>query len=829
MDFLYGLYDKVKNNKEKRDTVIAEVTNQCNSIKNEIYMSTDFITSDRVMEHKSELQRISRLIEEVSKKGLINVIRLKQAREELDEFEREYSSFVYTHNEKVAADKIEAARKIIGNVEGRALDDQQMRCIVKPMHNHLVIAGAGTGKTTTIVGKVKYLLGSKLCEPQDILVLSFTNASADEMSKRINKETNTSIDASTFHKLGLNIITQVNGITPKITQINLQKFVREQLVKNMQDKKYLMLLCLYMMNNYKYAKTEFDFKSKNEYDDYLRLNPPLTLAGEQVKSYGEMEIANFLFISGIEYQYEKEYEIDTRTDKNYQYYPDFYLPEQKIYIEYFGIDEQGKVPGYFFSESGDPSTDYKQGMEWKRKLHKDNRTTLIECYAYEKMRGELTENLSKKLKDRGVHFKPLSSEEIWDQVSNNNAKDVLVGIAEFFTTIINLLKSNAYSANQFKSLCEASHGSIRNMLVADLVIPIYESYQKQLQETGEIDFNDMINTATAMIIDGKYECPYKYVIVDEYQDISKARYKLLKALRDSRDYDLFCVGDDWQSIYRFAGSDMDYIVNFSKYWGFTEYSKIETTYRFTDSLIDVSGNFVMQNPRQIKKALKGKASKVGFALGEVKGYSEKYAIQFMLKRLDELPANSSVYMIGRYTFDSKMLDDCNELNCNYDNPNSVVKVSYSKRTDLNIRFITAHRSKGLQADYVFIINNKSKGMGFPSKMQDDPVVDLLLEGQEDFPFAEERRLFYVALTRAKVKTYLVTINGDESEFAREMEKRYECEIKQEAYTCPLCGGKLEKKSGPYGKFYGCSNYKVNGCKFTRKIAKKAYLESISSG
>lgn len=359
------------------------------------------------------------------------------------------------------------------------------------------------------------------------------------------------------------------------------------------------------------------------------------------------------------------------------------------------------------------------------------------------------------------------------------------------------------------------------MTLVNLIEPIYDSYAETLQKRGEIDFNDMINKSAHLIDEGRYVNPYKYVIVDEYQDISKARYNLLLALRKSKPYYLFCVGDDWQSIYRFAGSDMNYIVNFEKYWGTTEVSKIETTYRFTDSLIDISGNFVMQNPAQIKKAIKGLPNELGFAMGEIKGYTDHIAISFMINKLRELPQNSTVFFIGRYTFDSRLLSDCKELECKYDVGTQKAQVILPDRKDLKMEFITAHRSKGLQADYVFILNNKDKGMGFPSKIQDDPVVDLLLEAKEDFPYAEERRLFYVALTRAKKKSYLVVVERNESEFASEMEKRYAAEMKREAFTCPLCGGYLERKTGPYGDFFGCSNYRTTGCAFKRKINSKS--------
>ena len=350
-----------------------------------------------------------------------------------------------------------------------------------------------------------------------------------------------------------------------------------------------------------------------------------------------------------------------------------------------------------------------------------------------------------------------------------------------------------------------------------LLEPIFNSYCAYLHEHKEIDFNDMINLATQFVEQRKYISPYKYVIVDEYQDISKARFSLLNSMRKSNDYDLFCVGDDWQSIYRFAGSDIGYILNFEQYWGSTEISKIETTYRFTQKLIEISGNFIMQNPVQIKKSIKGKTDAVGFALGEISGYTDKFSIEFMAKKLEDLPRDSSVFFIGRYSFDAKLLSDSGLFECQFNNVSGYVGVKYRKRIDLKMSFITAHKSKGLQADYIFIINKKKSRMGFPSKIQDAAILNLLLDNCDQYPYAEERRLFYVALTRAKKKAFLVTVNNQESEFAMELKERYGNELKREQWECPLCGGKLLKKKGPYGEFFGCSNYKTTGCRYKRRI------------
>ncbi|MFR5865910.1 MAG: UvrD-helicase domain-containing protein [Acutalibacteraceae bacterium] len=637
------------------------------------------------------------------------------------------------------------------------------------------------------------------------------------MNKRISAETGHNIAALTFHKLGLNIISQVNGRMPRITQINLRKFVKEQLMLNMQSDAYLNLLSSYLLYNRVVAKSEFDFKSQKEYDEYLKLNPPTTVNNEIVKSYGEMDIANFLMQNGIRYIYEQPYEMDTSTSEHSQYHPDFYLPDYKIYIEYFGINRNGEVPSYFKATNEMTATEsYRASMEWKRSIHHWNQTTMIECYAYEKLEGTLLDALKEKLEAASVVLTPKSSQELWTQVSAES-DSLLDGIIELFETLINLIKSNEYDIATVRKLNYTGGNTQTNHILLSLLEPIFNAYCKHLSDHKEIDFNDMINLASEYVKQGKYINPYSNVIVDEYQDISKARYRFLDCLRKSRDYALFCVGDDWQSIYRFAGSDIGFILNFSKYWGATEISKIETTYRFSQKLIEISSGFIMQNPVQIKKSIKGKTDELGFPLGEISGYTEKYAIEFMSKKLNDIPKGSSVFFIGRYSFDAKLLNDSGLFACQYNNANMVVDVKSKTRPDLSMSFLTAHKAKGLQADYVFIINNKKSRMGFPSKIQDAPILDLLLDNCDQYPYAEERRLFYVALTRAKKKAFIVTINGQESEFAIELKKRYGNELKKEQFECPLCGGRLVKRSGPYGEFFGCSNYRTTGCNYKRKI------------
>lgn len=816
--------EKVKEKNSQCDLFIAEIDSTLQYIndlfnKNEMEFINPIYEEEWQKSHATLLSNISTQDIKRIKKAK-NFKSLLKKREELYFTLSNLKEKIIKHNDFVANSKIQSAYDLIGNVEGRKLDKQQMLCIVKNAHNHLVIAGAGTGKTTTVVGKIKFLLKSGQYKPEDILVLSFTNASASEMDERIRKETGCAIDASTFHKLGLNIITKVNGVVPKITKVVLRKFVEEQLKLNMNNSEYLYLLSSYILYNRVKSKSEFEFKTQEEYNEYLELNPPKTIQNEPVKSYGEMDIANFLLQNDIRYIYEFPYKVDTRNNEYGQYTPDFYLPDYDIYIEYFGINKNGEVPSYFSGSHGMSATEaYQASMTWKRETHKANNTTMIECYAYEKLDGSLLENLKKHLTAKSVKLSPKSAEEMWSEISADS-KSELDGIIELFETIINLIKSNGYTIDKVRQLNINNSNVQGNEIALTLLEPIFKAYCDYLIEHDEIDFNDMINMAGNYIKSGEYVNPYKYVIVDEYQDISKVRFMLLKNLRNSSNFDLFCVGDDWQSIYRFAGSDIGYILNFEQYWGPSEISRIETTYRFTQELIKVSGNFIMKNPTQIKKSIQGKISDIGFALGEISGYTENYAIEFMAKRLEELPQKSSIFFIGRYSFDAKLLQESNIFNCKYNNTTGFIDVKYQRRPDLKMSFVTAHKSKGLQADYIFIINNKKSKMGFPSKIQDAAILNLLLDNCDSYPYAEERRLFYVALTRAKKKAFFLTVRGQESVFAMELKSQYGEELKREQFECPLCGGRLIRKDGTYGEFFGCSNYKKTGCRFTRKIYRK---------
>lgn len=310
--------------------------------------------------------------------------------------------------------------------------------------------------------------------------------------------------------------------------------------------------------------------------------------------------------------------------------------------------------------------------------------------------------------------------------------------------------------------------------------------------------------ASDIIESGAWKCPYRYVVVDEYQDLSRSRYRLLGSMRDSHWFSLFCVGDDWQSIYRFNRSDIGYILGFERYWGPSEICRIETTYRFSGTLLAASNRFMNSSGRQIHKVLRsGSAGETDLRI--IRADNQSSCAAAISREMRDMPMGQTVIMLGRYRHDVVTLDG-GEFKWSPEIGGNTFRVVCHSRPDLDIRFMTIHGSKGLEADAVFVLNNRKGPGGFPS-MKPGVILERLLLESDEQPLDEERRLFYVAITRARKCAYLVTVNGMESRFIEEMSKSER--------RCPRCGGKLVLRKGPYGNFYGCSNYR-KGCTYTQK-------------
>ncbi len=705
-------------------------------------------------------------------------------------------------------------------VGGHQLDAEQLACIQHDAHNHLVIAGAGTGKTTTIVGRVKYLLATGKARPEEICALVYNRENANEMRRKIQAEAGSGIDVFTFHGLGYRIIGKTLSIPPWVKSERKKKqFVGQVILEKQQnDRKYKETLRRYL--SYCPDKTEFDFISKEEFLLYKNDHPMLTMMGENVKSYGELEIANYLTRHGIKYEYERAYEVDTSDETHAQYHPDFYLPEYGIYIEYFGINHQGEVPVWFSGRDGKTATEtYQQSMEWKRATHRANGTILIECYGYEKIDDVLSERLEERLQEHGVEVDcQVQAKQIlalWQQIQKD--PDSRFGkLCDLLINLIDILKTKEMTVAEAKMENLTDKNSSENADILELLEPVFAAYAQRLAAEDGIDFVDMIIQSRKKVEQGQYCHQYKYVIIDEYQDLSDDRYKLIKALREVKDFDLFCVGDDWQGINGYAGARIDYILNFAKYWGPTDTSYIQTTYRFGQSLAEASGKFIMQNPHQLTKSIKSATSEAEFALEEVCSDQEDGAAYNLCGRLETLPEQSTVFLLGRYNSDLEMIRQQKLFEVKRGDD----KISYLPRPDLEITFHTVHGSKGLEADYVFLLNNKNTVKGFPSRITDLPIIRLLNNTEEEYPFAEERRVYYVALTRARVKTCILTLGDKLSEFVNDLHENFANKMLS-WQTCPKCKtGKLCFHCGSYGAFYGCSEYHAadgSSCRYTYNL------------
>ncbi|WP_160848606.1 UvrD-helicase domain-containing protein [Pontibacillus yanchengensis] len=797
-------------------------------------------------------------------------------------------SLVKDWNKEYVVKELKNNDVLFNNIDGKSLDEQQRRAVIVDEDNNLVVAGAGSGKTLTISGKVRYLVETKNIDPEEIFLVTFTKKAAGEMEERIKKKLNINVEASTFHKLGMNIIGKTSNNKPDVQDEPkeiINKYFENDLYDDPEQLKKIIEYFGYYINVPKdmeefdnlgeyydhYKQLEFEtLRSKYEENKYIQESSQRlkrykrTLSGEKVKSLEEVMIANFLFLNGVNYQYEEAYKYSTSDAYRRQYKPDFYLPDYDIYIEHFGINKDNQVPwlNEFYEK------EYLEGMEWKRQVHAQNRTNLIETYSYLTNDGVLLETLRQKLLRAGVKFKEVDFIDIFNKIYDTENSNHFTEFVNFVSTFINLFKSNGYDYDMFdelKKLAPKDHSFSfhRTNLFIDIVKPVYEYYQNALKEQHQIDFNDMINDATDAVESGEVNFPYKYLIIDEYQDISVSRFNLINAIKKRTNAKVMAVGDDWQSIYRFAGSDLSLFTKFQEYFGFSEMLKIENTYRNSQELINFAGEFVMKNNQQIKKNLQSaKREEEPIKVIKYNGLTTQEdgtdLIDAFLKVIEKVVQSygedAEVMLLGRTNYDIKFLDQYSEFKITKNN-----NVTYSKYPNLNMFFLTVHKSKGLEADNVIIINGKNDLLGFPNRISDDPLLSLVLTEQDEFTFAEERRLFYVALTRTKNKTFILAPEINESIFVKELiEKQHvdyelvsdrvtltnnpkcpkcvqgflltrensrnnkqflgcsnypkcnhtinDVRVINDQVICSNCKGYMVLRNGPYGEFYGCSNY-----------------------
>ena len=738
-------------------------------------------------------------------------------------------------NERYINQELKDNSDLFDDLDGKSLDSQQREAIVVDEDAVKVIAGAGSGKTFTIQGKVKYLTEKRDVDPSEILAISFSNASVDDLKERIAEP----IDIKTFHKVGKDILTQYNQYSrPDTSALKriIKRYLTKKALKNEDISKKLIEFFSFYINvppsedDIKYEGDLLDWQEGVDFSTLKRRfknKQRETLNNEIVRSYEELYIANFLFIYGIKYTYEKIYSYPNKnferefnkfkeflfsfneeipdelknditkdllnlTDifEEYEikdYLPDFYLDDYNIYIEHFGLNRncENHLIG------GKSSEEYVKEMEWKRKVHKKYGTTLIETFSYYQSENRLLTRLAEKLQAQGVEFNEIEYREVYRILLENKTIKEWEDFIVLLKTFIELFKGNNYDETKFKEFYDYvgglkdSFSKDRTIAFLKIVEEIYNDYEAYLLKIKKIDFNDMINKASDCIVKNGLDLPYKYIIVDEYQDTSFTRYNLLRNICDSIGAKIMVVGDDWQSIYSFSGCDVNIFTKFDNFFDVCETRYIEKTYRNSQQLIDASSNFVMKNPDQTRKELKSsKSLKYPIKLVNFDNdFDEILKFELIIKNIINQSTfkNKKILILGRNNKDIfnllknfnveneygkrkfEILGDEDKLR-----RNKFVKIVYRESLDVNIEYRTVHQSKGLECDNVILINLKNWKAGFPNKMVDDPVLNFVKRNGDSFSYAEERRLFYVALTRTKNNVYLLAPYFKSSVFVQEL-------------------------------------------------------------
>lgn len=718
--------------------------------------------------------------------------------------------------------------KIFDNINGFSLDEDQRRAVLCDPKSNLVIAGAGSGKTLTICGRVKYLIEEKGFSPNDILLLSYSSASAQDLAKKISN-VSADVKVKTFHALGLEILNDYYGKKKAIEEqflAYIKKYFDEELINNPS----IIETVFNYFGYYLYSDTvskkyendgelfedlkKSDFTTlKDRCENSELVNGSYeTIKKEYVKSYEELVIANFLYVNGINYQYERAYEYDTSTPDKRQYTPDFYLTDYHIYLEHYGVDINGKTPQYTKEEEAK----YIESMNWKRKIHAEMNTVCLETYSYQFKNGTIFENLKKQLIASGIELKPLQQDKINACINNIIQGKEFTSFINLVATFLNLYKAKYKDNTSFDKLLEnkfpSEYANDRSQVFIAICRAIYDYYILSIREQGKIDFDDMILQATEVVNNLK-SYKYKYIIVDEFQDISQSRAKFLQSLIKHGDSKMFAVGDDWQAIYRFAGCDISIFLCFDKYFEDTVKNYITSTHRNSQELQNVVEPFITANPEQYIKHIKSDLHQE-YPVRVVYHNGDKVvAFDQALKEIETINPSASVLVLGRNRHD---IDDMISRRIQVRNYDEIIHSDYRF---MQISYKTVHQSKGLECDYVILISGEDAVSGFPNQIEDDDLLSLVLDKKGEYRFAEERRLFYVALTRTKSIVYLLSDKNRPSEFVKEIEERVKIEnseilsVNDENSNCPWCkSGKLVIREARRQAFYGCSNYPY--CKYT---------------
>ena len=801
--------------------------------------------------------RCSDMLEVYCQKNGLDIHRIQIALEYYHEIEdlQNSPSYIAKHNEAFLNNHLKSENEYLDSILKSVdpvirLDDEQRKVVLSDEDYTLVIAGAGAGKTTTVAAKVKYLVEKKGVKPEQILVISFTNKAVGELRDKINKSLKINCPVTTFHKTGYAILRKQDNEKRQVVDGGFMfNVINNYLKGNILEQPELVDKLILFFGSYFDAPYEgedlndfFNYISKSdfttlkgnmsEYTEEIidkRTGKCISIAHERMRSAQEVQIANFLYLNQIDYKYEKPYEYHILKSRK-PYTPDFtiYQGDKVAYLEHFGITEDGKNNRY----NEEQLSRYKQEINDKVRLHKKHKTDLIYTFSGYNDGRNLLEHLRENLEKLGFTMAPRDSKEVFEKIVNTEENKYIMKLVKLVCTFIQNFKTNGFSVDDF-SRFERNLTNERTKLFLSICQQCFLEYSKRLKEKNAVDFEDMINDSVRILTEQQRigaQLDFKYIIVDEYQDISRQRFDLTKELSKICKAKIIAVGDDWQSIYAYAGSDITLFTHFTKTMGYGLELKITKTYRNAQEVIDIAGGFIQKNQSQLRKELispkhieepiviesysenvdrKQTAGKGGryYMIGEkVEAIVEKILLE---------NPKSSILLLGRYGFDAFHL--CHSGKFVYNEKTG--SVTPNKFPNIVLDFMTVHRAKGLGYDNVIIINARNEVYGFPSQVQDDPVLKYVVRDDHSIEYAEERRLFYVALTRTKNRVYLIVPQERPSSFVLELIDDYlqvvlhgdidrnENKENQEIKKCPICGYPLQLRyKQNYGlKLWMCTN------------------------
>lgn len=656
------------------------------------------------------------------------------------------NKLVKQHNDGVITFLLDTHRDFFDHCLKYPLDKQQRRSIVSEEDNCLVVSSAGSGKTSSIVGKVKYLTEIKGIAPERILLISYTNKAAAELTERM--ATN-GLKGYTFHKLAIDIIGKTTGTKPSICDNTDSLFVN--IYHKLLDKSSFKKSIVEYFVDYQTNEADWE-QRKNERREQLSeqknvqlkaMFPDMDGRAIYVRSEQEQKICFALSSLGVKFRYEEPYEHQLADEMHSQYRPDFsiYFKQggvtKRIYLEHFGVDEHGLVPAWFAKDKGityeEANQKYNDGITWKKAAHEKFGTQLLVTSSADFHYSDIRDKLRKLLAEAGVPIQEKTDEELYDLVLPKGSKQEKAFI-RLVVTFVTLVKSSCKSVKEVLKQAKNADDERSVFIIKNIFQPVYEHYINALSDSDQIDFTDAILQATE-ICRTSHPVEYDYIIVDEFQDISVDRYNFLKVLREGNPpAKLYCVGDDWQSIYRFSGSDMALFNQFPEYFGATEINKIETTYRFGEPLVSLSSNFIQRNKAQIQKNIHSFSSEMRTEL-EFYAYDRRDYCNTIGQLVASIPSDKSIFLLGRYSFDDYYLSFMYQ---SIKEGNRFYYVIGGRK----IEFLTVHKSKGLEANYVILLQCNKDTYGFPSQVSDDPVLNYVLTKSDQFPYGEERRCIY---------------------------------------------------------------------------------------